>query len=221
MRLTWSLIAALLLLPLIAEAKTASKAKAEVPEALQKVETRYKQAGSLEALFEQEEVSKALGDTKKSQGKISWKAPNRLRWETETPDPNLLVSDGKTVWFYTPPFDETEKGQVIIRKASQLKNRLIDALLAGRFSAAVKQGLRIEVLPENRFKLLPRKGTVGGLKVAQVQIEPEKSQITQVSLEYRDGNRSSISLSSIELGKAIPSESFSFKLPARTDILKE
>jgi outer membrane lipoprotein carrier protein len=217
MRLALGLIATAVLLPQAA----AAKAVREVPEALQKVEARYKEAGSLQASFEQEEVSKALGDTKKSQGKISWKAPNRLRWETETPDPNLLVSDGKTVWFYTPPFDETEKGQVIIRKASQLKNRLIDALLAGRFSAAVKQGLRIEVLPENRFKLLPRKGTVGGLKVAQVQIEPEKSQITQVSLEYRDGNRSSISLSSIELGKAISTESFTFKLPPRTDILKE
>lgn len=217
MRFTLGLIATFLLLPHLA----AAKATHEVPEALQKVEARYKEAGSLQASFEQEEVSKALGDTKKSQGKIAWKAPDRLRWETETPDPNLLVSDGKTMWFYTPPFDESEKGQVIIRKAAQMKNRLIDALLAGRFSSAVKQGLRIEGLPENTFKLLPRKGTVGTLKVAQVKIEPEKHQIIQVSLEYRDGNRSSISLSSIELGKAIPTESFTFKVPPRTDTLKE
>lgn len=221
MRLALGVIAASFLLPQLAAAKASSNAKAEVPEALQKVEARYKEAGSLQALFEQEEVSKALGDTKKSQGKIAWKAPDRLRWETETPDPNLLVSDGKTMWFYTPPFDESEKGQVIIRKASQMKNRIIDALLAGRFSSAVKQGLKIEALPENTFKLLPRKGTVGTLKLAQVKIEPEKHQIILVSLEYRDGNRSSISLTSIELGKAIPTESFTFKVPPRTDTLKE
>jgi outer membrane lipoprotein carrier protein len=214
-------IAAALAAPIVARAKAPSNAKAEVPDALQKVEARYKEAGSLQASFEQEEVSKALGDTKKSQGKIAWKAPNRLKWETETPDPNLLVSDGKTMWFYTPPFDESEKGQVIIRKAAQMKNRLIDALLAGRFSSAVKQGLRIEALPENTFKLLPRKGTVGGLKVAQVKIEPEKHQIVQVSLEYRDGNRSSIDLKDIELGKGIPMDQFEFKIPPRTDIVKQ
>ena len=148
---TLSVVAAL-----AAPTEARAKATHEVPEALQKVEARYKEAGTLQAAFEQEEVSKALGDMKKSQGKIAWKAPDRLRWETETPDPNLLVSDGKTMWFYTPPFDESEKGQVIIRKASQMKNRLIDALLAGRFSSAVKQGLRIEALPDNTFKLLPR-----------------------------------------------------------------
>ncbi len=217
MRLAFGLIAASVLVPQMA----AAKAVREVPEALQKVESRYKEAGTLQASFEQEEVSKALGDTKKSQGKIAWKAPDRLKWETETPDPNLLVSDGKTMWFYTPPFDESEKGQVIIRKAAQMKNRLIDALLAGRFSSAVKQGLRIEALPDNTFKLLPRKGTVGSLKVAQVKIEPEKHQIVQVSLEYRDGNRSSINLSAIELGRPIPTETFTFKVPPRTEVLKE
>ncbi len=198
-----------------------TQARTGVPALLQRIETRYREAGALEASFEQEEVSKTLGDTKKSQGRLAWKAPNRLRWETETPDPSLLVSDGSTLWFYTPPFDETEKGQVIIRKAAQVKSRLIDALLAGRFSAAVKQGLRIESLPGNTFKLLPRRGSVAGLKLAQVTIDPEKSQITRVSLEYRDGNRSSIQLSSIELGKGIPLESFRFKVPPRTDIIKE
>lgn len=192
-----------------------------VPPLLQKVEARYKDAGSLQAGFEQEEVSKALGGTKKSQGKISWRAPNRLRWETETPDPSLLVSNGTTLWFYTPPFDDSEKGQVIIRNASKVKSRLLDALLAGRFSSAVKQGLRIEAAGENTFKLLPRKGAVASLRAAQAKIDPQTLQIVQVSLEYRDGNRSTIALKGIELGKQLPMELFFFKVPPRTDVLKQ
>jgi outer membrane lipoprotein carrier protein len=196
-------------------------ARASVPALLQRVEARYQEAGSLQASFIQDEVSKALGTSKSSQGKVAWRAPNRLRWETESPEPSLLVSNGTTLWFYTPPFDESEKGQVIIRKAAEVKSRLLDALLAGRFSSAVRQGLRIQSLPGNTFKLLPRKGAVGGLKFAQVSVDPEKSQITGVSLEYRDGNRSSIQLSNIDLGKPISLESFRFKIPPRTEILKE
>jgi outer membrane lipoprotein carrier protein len=202
-----------------------AKPLAQVPDALKKVEKRYQEAGSLQAKFEQEEVSKTLNNTQMSQGKLIWRSPNQLRWETETPDRNLLVSDGQTIWFYTPPFDETEKGQVIIRKTKQVKSKLLDALLAGRFSAAVKQGLRIDMSGENTFSLLPARGPkregIGGIKWAQVRIDPVNHHITQVSLEYRDGNRSSIKLSAIELGKPIPAESFKFKIPPRTDILKE
>ncbi|CAM3550776.1 Outer-membrane lipoprotein carrier protein precursor [Vibrio aerogenes CECT 7868] len=39
-----------------------------------------------------------------SQGKgtVDIARPSLFRWETTSPDENLLVSDGKTVWYYTP-----------------------------------------------------------------------------------------------------------------------
>ncbi|WP_420920553.1 outer membrane lipoprotein chaperone LolA [Photobacterium phosphoreum] len=35
-------------------------------------------------------------------GDLSIKRPNLFRWKTKTPDESLLVSDGKTVWYYSP-----------------------------------------------------------------------------------------------------------------------
>ncbi|PSU21543.1 outer membrane lipoprotein chaperone LolA [Photobacterium kishitanii] len=35
-------------------------------------------------------------------GDLSIKRPNLFRWKTATPDESLLVSDGKTVWYYSP-----------------------------------------------------------------------------------------------------------------------
>lgn len=35
-------------------------------------------------------------------GTVAVKRPNLFRWDTQKPDENLLVSDGKTVWYYNP-----------------------------------------------------------------------------------------------------------------------
>jgi len=193
----------------------------QLPPLLAEVEAHYAKSGSLTAEFDQDDVSAAFGEKKSNKGSISWRAPNLIRWETKTPDQSLLVSNGKTVWMYTPPFDESENGQVIIRPASQVKSRLLDALLAGRFSAALKQGLRIESLGARSFALKPAQGTVGDLKIARVEIAEKEPIIARVALEYQNGNQSGIRLSKIEMGKDLASSLFEFKIPPHTDVVKD
>lgn len=38
----------------------------------------------------------------KGKGTLAVKRPNLFKWETKTPDENLLISDGKTLWYFTP-----------------------------------------------------------------------------------------------------------------------
>lgn len=37
-----------------------------------------------------------------SNGTLAVKRPNLIHWETKAPDETLVVSDGKTLWFYNP-----------------------------------------------------------------------------------------------------------------------
>ena len=37
-----------------------------------------------------------------AEGKVSFLRPGKMRWEYETPEEQLLVTDGKTVWLYDP-----------------------------------------------------------------------------------------------------------------------
>lgn len=190
---------------------------AKVPIELMAVEKAYTQAGSLQADFEQEEFSAAFNDKKNSTGRLTWKSPDRLRWETLTPDPGLVVSNGKTLWVYTPPFDPSENGQVLIRKASQVKGRLFDALLAARFSKAVRQGLIIEKIGTGKFELRLK----GVLKKASLQLDPERPLISLLTLEYQDGNRSTITLKNATLGVETKADHFEFKIPTKTEVLRD
>ena len=146
--------------------------------------------------------------------------PDKFRWETQKPDPSILISDGKRFLFYTPPFDQDERGQLVIRKTSQVQSRLATALLAGNFSAL--PGAKISCSGENLFELSPKRGTAGDLDGAEIRINPQDELIDRVVLHHNDGNRSEITLSQIFLGKAAGDEMFRFHpIPPKTDVIEE
>jgi outer membrane lipoprotein carrier protein len=201
--------------PAPAPTPTPSPTSPTLPEALRLVDERYQKGKTVRAKFEQKEYIASTGRTKTTQGTIEIKRPSKLRWETRAPGQNLLVSDGKTFWFYTPPFDEEERGQLIERKSSQVQSRLAQTLISGSFSDA--RGLKVETIDSTHYRLVPKKGTAGTVRTAEVVIDLEKNEITQVKLEHRGGNRSEIKLSNIELGSALPDELFRFVAPPNTD----
>ena len=192
---------------------------AEIPAILLEIEKKYQAAATLSAEFNQINEQAALGTTKKSAGVIFIKHPDKMRWETRTPDANTLVSNGKTVWFYTPPFDEEDRGQVIEKSAKSIRSKLMDALLAGKFSAT--RGLQIREKTPQSFVLIPKKGTAGTVKRAEIEVSLERKWIQKVIIEHRDGNRSEIALSNIELGKPLEDSQFNFVAPANTDRVRE
>jgi len=221
------LLALLSLFALVAPAGQAKGAnrltppKPGLPTLLAATEANYARAGSLSAEFSQEDISAAFGEKKASSGTLSWKSPDSLRWETKSPEANLVVSNGRTVWLYTPPFDETESGQVIIRKTSAVKSRMLDALVAGRFSGLLRQGMAISSTAKRSFVLKPSKRASGNLKQVSITLDQNSPIISKVAIEYRDGNRSTIELSQVRMGEKLPGSLFDFKIPPRTDVVRE
>ncbi|MGF1698882.1 outer membrane lipoprotein chaperone LolA [Photobacterium makurazakiensis] len=68
----------------------------------QELSTRLGKVNAFSADFKQKVVSPEGDLLDEGEGDISLKRPNLFRWNTETPDENLLVSDGKTLWYYNP-----------------------------------------------------------------------------------------------------------------------
>lgn len=197
----------------------AAAAKRKLPPLLESVELKYGAASSIVADFTQVNESAATGQKKTSSGVIMIKRPNRLRWETHQPDRNVLVSDGRKFWFYTPPFDEDERGQVIERKSAEVQSKLANALIAGSFSAT--REMKIEEKGANRFLIIPKKGTAGTVAQAEIEVEPAKKLIQKVILQHQGGNRSEITLNKIDLSQDLRDEMFVFVPPPNTDRVTE
>lgn len=201
--------------PTPAPSPKATPKHSNLPPLLEELEAKYSHAATLSAEFTQVNEMAAMKQKKTSQGVLQAKRPGKMRWETQEPDPNLLVSDGQTFWFYTPPFEKGEHGQVIERRSSEVQSKLAHALLSGSFSMA--SDMKIEQKSPSEFVLLPKAGTAGTVERAEITVNLDKKLIEKVTLEHKGGNRSEISLRSIELGKTLGDDLFRFVPPPNTD----
>jgi len=65
------------------------------------LEAHYHNAQSLRAVF-LERYSEGPRSSRVESGTVYFRRPGRMRWEYESPEKKLFISDGKTVWFYVP-----------------------------------------------------------------------------------------------------------------------
>jgi outer membrane lipoprotein carrier protein len=64
----------------------------------------------LTAQFSQTAFNKSLNTTIPAQGAVYLKRGGKLRWEYSEPTKQEIVSDGKTLWVYTPALNQVNTG---------------------------------------------------------------------------------------------------------------
>ena len=79
-------------------------------EVIRGLETAYGRINDLKADFEQTAFNKSLNQSIPAQGTVYLKKGGKLRWEYADPTPQQIVSDGKTVWIYTPALAQVNVG---------------------------------------------------------------------------------------------------------------
>lgn len=90
----------LALLLLVAGASPASADA--LKDALARLQARYETTRTLAADFRQTIESPTLATPLESKGTVAFEKPNRMRWEYEVPDRQLIVGDGEILWIYQP-----------------------------------------------------------------------------------------------------------------------
>jgi len=72
-----------------------------VQEIVHTVEGRYHSSRSLKAVF-LERYTEGRQTVRVESGTVYFSHPGRMRWEYESPEEKLFLTDGKTAWFYVP-----------------------------------------------------------------------------------------------------------------------
>jgi outer membrane lipoprotein carrier protein len=70
-------------------------------EPVKRLESRYSTAKALSAAFEERyyENERLL---RTESGQVYFRRPGKMRWDYQTPEEKVFVSDGRTVWLYVP-----------------------------------------------------------------------------------------------------------------------
>ncbi len=167
----------------------------------------------LQGRFEQQ-VLDADGTLKEqTSGSIALAVPRKLRWEYETPFPQLIVADGEHLFVYDPDLE-----QVNVRR--QLEDEQQSPLLA-------------LIDPEERERQFKVKsaGMRDGLEWVELESKLEEAQIhrallgidgqTLARMEFIDslGQRTRISFSGWQRNPAFAADTFRFQVPVGVDVV--
>jgi len=95
----------LLLVPASAPAATPT-----LDDVIRGLEQAYGRMNDLTAQFSQTAFNKSLNTTIPAQGAVYLKRGGKLRWEYSEPTKQEIVSDGKTLWVYTPSLNQVNTG---------------------------------------------------------------------------------------------------------------
>jgi outer membrane lipoprotein carrier protein len=74
------------------------------------VEATYGKIVDLRAEFTQVARNKSLGQDIKAEGTVLLKKGGKMRWDYKSPAPQQIVSDGTSLWVYTPELNQVNKG---------------------------------------------------------------------------------------------------------------
>ena len=186
-------------------------------EILNHVEKRYTRS-AFTARFTIESTLKAMQVTDTASGRLLVKYPGKMRWEYETPEPMLFITDGETLWMYQP-----QARQVTVGKA--------DEVLGGSQGASflsdmrlLRRQFRIELDPSGsdataRLKLIPRENTfdIASITLTISRASYEVVEVLTVNL-YDDTTR--IMFHDIKFEQNLPDDLFQFEIPKGVEVLE-
>ena len=94
------------LLAMVAVATAQTPPAQSLDDVIRGLEGAYGRITDLKAEFNQNAFNKSLNQTIPATGSVYLKKGGKLRWEYTQPTPQEIVSDGKTLWVYTPALNQ-------------------------------------------------------------------------------------------------------------------
>ncbi len=186
---------------------------------LQRIQTRYQQTGSFTARFVQVD-QRAEAEERRAQGSVRYKRPGRMRWHYESPDEQLLVTDGETLWLYDPLLEN-----VTIQRIERVAPGTVLAFLlgVGDLESDFRPRPQTRKLLDSRqgvvLELMPRR-EMANLEFLQLEVHPQTSDLLALALVDGSGNVRTIRLEGMERNVELAEAEFVFEVTPDLEVIR-
>lgn len=190
---------------------------AEASEVTDRIQKRYEQLHSFRAFFVQKLVNASSRDVQERLGTIVFKRPRLIRWETTSPEEELLIIGQDIVWDYFPAEETAYRYSVeqILNSKTMLRFLSGEANLQEDFSI---QDLGMEGEMQH-IKLVPKEPEPN-LVEGEIWVRPGQDMLERIKLIDFFGNINELELSGIEVDVDVEDGAFTLSPPKGTDILE-
>lgn len=191
-----------------------AKNEEQVVDSLQK---SYDSAVDFVADFRQETELKTLNRNLKAGGKLYFKRPGKMLWRYEEPKGQVVLADGKNLYYYQP-----EQAQVIkspLKNAFRSDISLSFLLGIGNLRRDFKVTLK-GMEKEHYILQLGPKGGLGGVSEIMLGIDPQRFDIAWSRIRDAAGNVTTIRFSNLRKGVGLQDSLFRFQVPDGVDVVE-
>jgi len=173
----------------------------------------YEDTADLKARFVQTAHLVAAGMDREAAGEVIFKKAGKMRWTYEGEDPQVLVSDGKTLWIH-----QVRDRTVLRQDLAGLpeSSRLALDLLTG--FQGVEKAFRVESCGEWCLALVPREARPDLGRVL-VEVAPGGGEVRSVTTEDAMGNRTTVEFRDLRRNQGVADETFAFQVPEGVQVL--
>ena len=188
---------------------------------LQLIQKQYQSILSFSGRFIQ---SSHRADTetgsKKAEGLVSYKRPGRMRWLYETPEEQLLVTNGQTMWLYDPLLEN-----VTVEKLEKITEGTALSFLLGFGNLQtdfIHRGITKNLLNGQDgliLELEPKKSTAN-LAFIQLSVNPETYNLQTIALMDQQNNYRTIQLKNVKYNLEIQDSYFEFKVTNDMELIE-
>lgn len=188
------------------------------------IQQRYETLKTFQSDFIQELTNVSSGEVDVRSGRIWFKQPSQVRWETVEPEKELLTVGAEYAWNYI----EGEELAIKYSVSSLLDSKTILRFISGQ--ANLKEDFIIksewqgaDVVREKWGKgftvlqLVPKEAEPG-MVLAYIGVEPDTGLLRQVMIVDFYGNGNELRLSNVELDVELAADMFTFTPPKGTQV---
>ncbi|MDO5101346.1 MAG: outer membrane lipoprotein chaperone LolA [Lautropia sp.] len=149
-----------------------------------------------------------------SQGQFAFSRPGNFRWDIESPDQQLIVTDGKKLYFY-----DKDLQQVTIREASESIQATPAAVLFG--VGDLNDSFRLREIGSRGgvawVEAIPKKADSG---FEQIRVGMRAGQPVVMEVVDAFGQINRFEFQQLKVQDSVPAEQFRFTPPAGVDVLE-
>ena len=183
---------------------------------LLRLQTFINKLQTIDAGFTQH-VAEANGNMpQESRGHFSARRPGKFRWDYREPFEQMILSDGKSVYYYEIDLAQVTKTSAAMLEETPAAFFVSDTPLETTFEMSVITD-SIWKLPG--VKMVPKKeGTVQEITIT---LHPQKDEILNLTVLDSLGNSSRFTFNEIGYNKPLAADRFQFTIPDDVDVIDE
>ena len=180
-----------------------------------KIQNQYEKLSAFSADFTQELTNAASKQTQVRKGDIMFKQPQFIRWETKTPEPELLIVGDQTVWNYIPD----EELALKFKFSQVFTSKTMLRFLSGK--ANIREDFMLKDQGDDngytKLRLIPKEPEPG-LVLAYLWVDHESNMLRKVLVVDFYGNGNQVELENLKLNPELEDGLFQFTPPEGVEV---